>query len=190
MSRIDAPSAARRDPVHERLGEPLPCPRLPCARRLLRRGVRLVQRDEHGRARLAERRLDPLLVPSRGRRRGIDHEQDDVGLGERLERRGEHRPLQKVARLEQTRCVEEDELDGTLGEDPGDALPRRLRLRRDDREVLADQPVQERRLARVGTADERDVPRAGRRRRRPAGMHPPKLPEGDANSRPGALLYS
>src|SRR5205807_3596355 len=39
--------------------------------------------------------------------------------------------------------------------DPGDAIPRCLRPRRDDRELLADETIQQRRLSGVGPTDQR-----------------------------------
>ena len=137
-------------------------PRLPRLDRGRGSPVDLVERDEEGRADLLQGGRQALAIRPVGWLGGIDHEEHDVGLVQRLERSREHRLLQEVAGFEQARSVEEDELVGADGEDPGDALPRRLGLRGDDRQVLPDQVVQKGGFARVGPPDERDVARAGR----------------------------
>src|SRR5207245_6368380 len=57
--------------------------------------------------------------------------------------------------------VDEDDLRARKILDARDPVARRLGARRDDRELLAHQAVQERRLARVRTTDQRDEPRPG-----------------------------
>jgi hypothetical protein len=54
--------------------------------------------------------------------------------------------------------IEEDDLPLGSVADADDAVPRRLRLRRHDRELHADERVQERRLADVRAPDDGDVP--------------------------------
>ena len=93
---------------------------------------------------------DPLLA--------VDHEQGEVGVGELaldpvLHALGEH-----VARALHAGQVDEDELAAGLdvGGDAADRPPRRLRPHRDDRDVAADDRVDQRRLADVGPAGEAD----------------------------------
>src|SRR5215475_767650 len=61
-----------------------------------------------------------------------------------------------MARLE-ARRIDEDELGIRSREDARDTVPRRLGLLRRDADALADQAVDERRLADVGTSDDRYV---------------------------------
>jgi hypothetical protein len=91
----------------------------------------------------------------------VDEVDDHVGVGDRLLRGVSHRLVEGVARLEEPGGVEEDELRLLVGEDPDDAFARGLRLRGDDREPLADEAIEQGRLAGVGLADEGDESCAG-----------------------------
>src|SRR4029079_13567205 len=62
--------------------------------------------------------------------------------------------------------VDEDELRALVGEDPLDAMARGLRLARRDRDVRADDLVEQRRLADVRAADDGDGAGAERLLRR------------------------
>ena len=68
-----------------------------------------------------------------------------------------HADVQPVQRPVDAGRVDEDHLRRRVVFDAEDAGPRRLRLVRDDGHLAADQRVQQRRLAGVGPADERDV---------------------------------
>ena len=68
----------------------------------------------------------------------------------------------------EARRVDEDELRAVDGADAGDAVARGLRLARGDADLLADQRVQQRRLADVGPADDGHQAAALRGRRRAA----------------------
>ena len=70
------------------------------------------------------------------------------------------RRLSERARVVDAGRVDEDDLRLGQRPDADDAVPRRLRLRRDDRDLRADERVQQRRLADVRPADDRDVSRA------------------------------
>src|SRR5437660_115190 len=79
---------------------------------------------------------------------------DDLGRLDRPQRRGAHRFVQAVLRLEQAGRVGEDELRVPTREQADHGETGGLRLGRDDRQVFADQGVQEGRLADVGAAGE------------------------------------
>src|SRR5690606_30699952 len=61
-------------------------------------------------------------------------------------------------------AVEEQQLRVGTSDDTDDPVARGLRAVRRDRQLLADEPVQQGRLADVRTADDRDVPAAEHRR--------------------------
>ena len=88
---------------------------------------------------------------------GLDHEQHQVDVADRAQHGLVQRPVQRrgVPRLE-ARRVDEDELRVAQGADAGDAVPRGLRLARGDADLLADQGIEQRRLADVGLADDGD----------------------------------
>src|SRR5690606_12734053 len=82
------------------------------------------------------------------------------GIRQRFERPGPHRALKRVLRLEQSRRIDEHELRVFRREDTRHTLARRLRARRDDAQLLAQERVEQRRLSDVRSADEGDVPGA------------------------------
>ena len=90
---------------------------------------------------------------------GVDDRDDDVGLAQRVQRRVHHPHVEPVQRPMNARRVDEDDLPVGPGADADDAVPGRLRLVRDDRQLVADEPVEQRRLAGVGPADEGDESR-------------------------------
>ena len=131
---------------------------------------------------LLEGGQNPLAIPlPPGGPRGIDHEENDIGLGERLEGGPQHGTLKEVTSLENPRRIQEDDLIGIEGQDARDPLPRRLCLGGDDREVFPDQMVEERRFARVGPPNEGNV--AGTPRCRLDRVH--GRGQGDSASRVG-----
>src|SRR2546430_4505190 len=93
-----------------------------------------------------------------GALRGVHDEADEVHILDRAARDRLHEvPEPTAGRVEPGR-VDKDDLRAPEILDAGDPVARRLGARRDDREFLADEAVQERRLARVRTADEGHEP--------------------------------
>ena len=93
---------------------------------------------------------------------GVDQQHRYVGiLGTRPSRR-DHRPVEPAARSENAGRVDVDELRIAFDRDAEKARARRLRLGRDDRQLAANQPVQQGRLAGIGGADQRDITAARR----------------------------
>jgi len=70
----------------------------------------------------------------------------------------EHPHVHPVLRLVDAGRVEEDHLAGVVVPDADDAVPGRLGLVGDDRELGADKSIEERRLSGIRPADERDEP--------------------------------
>ncbi len=85
---------------------------------------------------------------------GVHDHGHDVHFPQRVERGIDHPDVQPMERLVDAGGVQVDDLAGGTLADPDDPVPRRLRLVRDDRELLADEAVEQRRLAGVGPADE------------------------------------
>ena len=87
---------------------------------------------------------------------GLDDEQRHVAILERLVDLPRHEPMQRALRAARMpRRVDEHGLIGAAIQHAEHALPRRVRLVRDDAELLADEGVQQRRLADVRPADDR-----------------------------------
>ena len=83
-----------------------------------------------------------------------------------------HEPVQRALRAPRvTRRVDEDGLIGAAVQHAEHALARRVRLVRDDADLLADQRVQQRGLADVRPADDRDEAAAAR-----SAGHPSRSP--------------
>jgi hypothetical protein len=100
--------------------------------------------------------LSTLLV---GRREaaGLDHEQDQVDVAHRALHGLVERLVQRVGvQGLEARRVDEHELRGAQRAHAGDAVARGLRLARGDADLLADQRIEQRRLAHVGLADDGD----------------------------------
>ena len=132
--------------------------------RLHARIVDLVRDHEHGLLRLAED-LGDLLVARRDPDLGVDDEEDEVGLADRLACLDGDRPRDRrlvgdvdAAGVDQEEAPAVRPLDDELL-----AVARDARGLVDDRLPRAAQPVDERRLADVREADDRD--RAEKRRR-------------------------
>ena len=83
---------------------------------------------------------------------GVHDQADDIHVLHRALRRLQHELTELAAARVQPRRVHEDDLGVGQVPDPGDAVARGLRPRRDDRQLLADQPVEQRGLARVRPA--------------------------------------
>jgi hypothetical protein len=89
---------------------------------------------------------------------GLDHQQDDIDIGEAGRDAAVHQSVERVLvrHLEAGR-IDEDELRIVGGEDAVDAMARGLRLFRGDADLGADQAVGQRGLADVGPADDSQV---------------------------------
>ena len=87
---------------------------------------------------------------------GIDQVQDHVGVAKRVNRGGAHDLLERDGGLEEAGRVDEHDLGVVEGEDAGDAIARGLGALARNGELLADEPVEERRLTHVRLADDGD----------------------------------
>ena len=119
--------------------------------------VDLVHGDDH---RLAEREdaaRDEAVAGADPVARGED-EEDDVDVLERGVDRVLHPPRQLVHRALEAGQVDEDELVVLAVRDAVDPAAGRVRHRRGDRDLLADEGVHERRLADVRPARDGDEP--------------------------------
>ena len=94
--------------------------------------------------------------------RRLDEENEDVGVARRLAGRLVHPLAEPRPRLVQAGRVDEDELRVARGEHAPHGVARGLRVEADDRDRLAQQRIEQRALADVGPADERDAAGAGR----------------------------
>ena len=90
----------------------------------------------------------------------VEHQQRGVGVAELALDAALHALRQRVARALHAGQVDEHELRVAAHRDAADRAARRLRLVGDDRDLLADDRVDERRLADVRAAGERDETRA------------------------------
>ena len=86
---------------------------------------------------------------------GVHHQADHVDVFHRPPGRLLHEFPELAAAHVQSRRVHEDRLSIRPREDAGDPVARGLRPRRHDRELLAHQPIQQRRLAGVRPPDQR-----------------------------------
>jgi hypothetical protein len=87
----------------------------------------------------------------------LDHEEREVGIARRLGGAAVEPAMQRAPRLRLLPGrIDEDVLAVRLREDPGDEVARGLRLGRDDGNLLADQAVEQARLAGVGTPGDAD----------------------------------
>ena len=125
-------------------------------------------------ASLGEDRLG-LLVDAR---RGVEQHADQVGVMRPAPGRRHHGAVEPAFRREDAGRIDQDDLGVVLDHDAADQRARGLHLARDDRDLGADQRVDQRGFADIGRADQRDEAAAcrGRRgvvRRR---LHPSLLP--------------
>ncbi len=122
--------------------------------------IDLVQRQDRAAAALGQALEDApgvAVEPARG----VDQQHGRVGiLGPRPGRR-HHRPVEPAARREDARRVDVDELRRPLDRNAEQARARRLGLGGDDRQLMADQAVQQGRFAGVRRADQRHIAAAG-----------------------------
>ena len=127
-----------------------------------REPVDLVERDHRGPPAAEHARRDEAVARPRLAAR-VEHEQHRVDVGEALVDGALHLLGQGVARPLEARKVREHELRARRVHDAEHAPPRRLRLVRDDRDVVAAERVRQRRLADVRPAGEPDEPAVERR---------------------------
>ncbi len=117
--------------------------------------VDLVQRD-HDRHAEAEHALGDEAVAGADPLPGREHEQHTFDIFERLVDRALHVLGERIARALEPGQICEHELRVRRVRDPEDAVPRRLRLVGDDRDLAAAERIHERRLADVRTAGDGD----------------------------------
>ena len=96
------------------------------------------------------------LVAFAGRLARIHHEADDVHFAHRFDGGVHHLHVHPVERTVNARRIDEHDLGVRVVAHAVNPRPRRLRLVGDDGELGADDPVEQRRLAGIRTADERD----------------------------------
>ena len=89
-------------------------------------------------------------------RLGVDQHRDDVGVVRAAPGGRHHGAVEPPLRRENPRRVDEDELRAALDRDAAHQRARGLHLGRDDRDLAADQRIDQRRLAGIGRADQRD----------------------------------
>ena len=102
-----------------------------------------------------EDRLALLVEPLAG----VDEQADDVRVAGPAPGGGHHRAVEPALRLEDAGRVDEDDLRLALDGDAAHQRPRRLHLARDDRDLGADERVEQRRLAGIRRADQGDEAR-------------------------------
>src|SRR6516165_6711508 len=87
---------------------------------------------------------------------------------------GHHRPVEAASRRENAGSIDEDDLCRTFDCDAKEAAPRRLCLWADDRQLAAHKAVEQRRLPRIRSADQRNVtaPRPRHLRLKPRAVLP------------------
>src|SRR6267142_513090 len=120
--------------------------------------IHLVERAEHGPAEGAQRRQHEIVGALRPG--GVYDQADDIDLLGGALGRLLHELVELAVADVQARRVDEDHLRVAAIADAGDTVARGLGPRRDDRELLAHEAVQQRGLAGVGPADEGDEPGA------------------------------
>ena len=123
----------------------------------LRHQVDLVESQDHRRLDLVQDAEQmPIARPRLGRR--IDDKRHDVDLAHRLERGMHHPDIHAMRRFVYAGRVHEDHLGIRIVLHAHHTRTRRLRLVGHDRQLLADDEIEERGLAGIGTAEERDEP--------------------------------
>src|SRR6185437_8905179 len=138
---------------------------------LVLHGVDLVDPQDHGPSGLGQAAQDLRLGLARAIGPSVDDQQRGVDVGDDPQRLADHEAVELFLGAVNARRVDEDDLPAGAVVDAGDAVPRRLRLGRDDGQLLADDPVEQRRLADVGSAQDRNGARhAARARVRGAGL--------------------
>ena len=128
--------------------------------------VDLVEEEKLRLAAFLERIQDRLRLFAHPRMRRlllrVDQERQHVGVSRRAPGGGDHRAVEAALRREEAGRVDEDDLGLAAHHDAAHGRARRLRLAGDDRHLLADERVDQRRLAGVRRADQGDEAAAGR----------------------------
>ena len=113
--------------------------------------------DQHLRLRARLRALSSMRIGvALDAALGVDQHQDDIGILGAAPGGRHHRRVEPAARLEDAGRVDEDDLRIVVRGDAAHDGARRLHLVGDDRDLRADQLVDQRRLAGVRRADQRD----------------------------------
>ena len=86
----------------------------------------------------------------------VEQQRNHVRIARSAPGRGHHGPVEAALRLEDAGRVHEHDLRLALDGDAAHQRPRRLHLARDDRDLGADERVQQGRLARIRRADQGD----------------------------------
>ena len=123
--------------------------------RVARHQIDLVEDQDFRRLHLGEPRQQRfrLLVDALAR---IDQHADQIGLVRAAPGRRHHGAVEPPLRREDSRRIDEDELRLAFERDAADQRAGGLHLVRDDGDLGADQRVEQRRLAGIGRADQRD----------------------------------
>ena len=155
--------------------------------------IDLVQREDRSAAALPQSAEDAagVLVDAA---RGVDQQQSFVSIRGTRPCRRHHRPVEPAPRRKDAGRIHIDDLRRALDCDAEQPVARRLRLRCDDRQLMADEPVEQGRLAGIRRPDQRDIAATRRRRlgfghrvRRRA-VWPSRQPRhGSRTRRPGAI---
>ena len=112
-----------------------------------------------------------LLVESR---LGVEQHADEIGVMRAAPGGRDHGAVEPALRREDAGRVDQDDLRVVVDDDAADQRAGGLHLARDDRDLGADQRVDQRRLADIGRADQRD--KAAARARPRQSLLPPATP--------------
>ena len=116
---------------------------------------------------LAEDRLGLLVDPLAG----VEQHADEVGVMRPAPGGRHHGAIEPSLRHEDAGRIDQDDLGVVVDHDAADQRPGGLHLARDDGDLGADQRIDQRGLADIGGADQRDKAAACRRRRRNIAFH-------------------
>ncbi len=138
--------------------EVAPLPRLLDERQQFRLGdqIDLVEDEHDRRLRLLEQAGDELVAVPRARR-GVEHQHDNVDFPQGLDGGVHHPDVQSMQGPMDARRIDEHDLAVRIILHAQDAPARRLRLVGDDRDLGADEGVEQRGLAGVGPPDQGHV---------------------------------
>ena len=123
--------------------------------------IDLIQEQDHRRTHVLEQ-LENKLVALAERLRSINDQKSHIALLERSAHFTHHPAAQRRIGLMHARSIDQHNLSRrsslpALHVDVSlDAMPRSLRLVRNDRDLFANQRIQQRRLSRIGTTDNGD----------------------------------
>ena len=145
-----------RIPLDRRGGGLRLLPRIVIHCRIERLHVRLVQHEDDLLGAFLRHALHPAdVLQLRGFRR-VEDDAEDVHAGGAPPRHAVQERTERPDRLVEAGRVEKDELSARVGDDAAHGIACRLLDGRDDGDLLADEPVDERRLAGVRASDDPD----------------------------------